>query len=91
MGDCRYATLCLCFRAMFQLTAEIRPSDILTFVFGLALAVVAIALLIGLLCLLFEPIYALVTRKKLSDESTILWFWILVLGAIFGLCYWQFS
>lgn len=77
--------------AMLRLTAEIRPSDILGFLFSLALAAAGIALLIGLLRLLFEPLYALLTGSKLSEESATLWFWILVAGAIVGLCYWQFS
>jgi hypothetical protein len=76
---------------VIRLIAEIRPSDILGFLLSLAAAAAGVALLIGLLSLLFEPLYALLTGSKLSEESTILWFWILVVGAIVGLCYWQFS
>jgi hypothetical protein len=76
---------------VFRLTAENRPSDILGLLLPLVLAAAGVALLIALLRLLFEPIYALMTRSKLSDESATLWFWILVVGAIVGLCYWQFS
>jgi hypothetical protein len=76
---------------MFRLAAEIRPSDIVGFFLRIALAAAGVALLIALLWLLFEPLYRLATRTKLSDESATLWFWILVVGAIVGLCYWQFS
>jgi hypothetical protein len=74
-----------------RLAAEIRPSDIVGFFLRIALAAAGVALLIALLWLLFEPLYRLTTRTKLSDESATLWFWILVVGAIVGLCYWQFS
>jgi hypothetical protein len=50
--------------SLVGLVAEIKPLDIIGFLFELVFAAAGIALVIGLLVLLFEPIYALLTRKN---------------------------
>jgi len=71
--------------------AEIKPSDILVLAGQLAGAAVGIALLVGLLRLLLEPIVALFTGAKVSEDSMTLWVLILVAATIAGLIAWQLS
>ena len=74
-----------------QLLAEVKPLDILGWILEAAVAVAGIAIVLGLIAMLVQPFFALLTRSEVMEESLALWFWIAVLAVIAGLLYWQFS
>jgi predicted PurR-regulated permease PerM len=76
---------------MYAPIAEIKPSDILYVVFSIVVGGFMIFFAAVFIGVLLQPFYALLTGRKIDEESKVVWFWILVAAAIFGLLYWQFS
>lgn len=74
-----------------HLIAEIKPSDILLVAGQLVGAAIGIALLVGLLRLLLQPIVALFTGAKVEEDPRTLWILILIAATIAGLIAWQLS
>lgn len=74
-----------------HLIAEVKPSDILIWIFQVVLGIVGIAIALWVGLLLVQPFLALLTGREVSEDSVTLWFWIVVAAAIAGVLYWQFS